>query len=330
MPPNSEDLQLTKEQATDLSPGKESGSHRALRAKRIDLLKILFSVLVLVFLVTRVKPSQMAAAISEADFSYLLLALAILPLNLFWQSSRWWLLLKKVKPEVSFRESFQSTLVGLTLGLTIPGGVGGWGKILIIPEKNRATLLGLAVAESLSMYFATLFWGLPALAFFLFGKLRLALLIMLVFSVVIITVVLLRKNLYQTIYPLIPFKSKAADFGEAVKLLGAGKIFTILGISLVFFLTFNFQLFLIVRAFVDLGGIFLAASIFLIFLVKNSFPIGFGDLGTREGAAIFFLGKCGISSSQALDSSLLLFAINMLLPALFGSLYLKRLRLRAK
>jgi len=329
MPPNSEDLQSAKEQTADVQPRNEAGGHRRLRAKWIDLSKVLFSVLVLAFLVTRVKPSQMAAAISEADFSYLLLALAILPLNLFWQSARWWLLLKKIKPEVNFKESFQSTLVGLTLGLTIPGGIGGWGKIFVIPEKSRTTLLGLAVAESMSMYFATLFWGLPALAFFLFGKLRLALLIMFVFGLVIIIVVLFRKSLYRTVYPLIPFKSKAADFGEAVKLLGTGKIFIILGISLVFFLTFNFQLFLIVRAFVNLGGIFLVASIIMIFLVKNSFPIGFGDLGTREGAAIFFLGKCGISSSAALDSSLLLFTVNMLLPALVGSLYLKKLRLRA-
>lgn len=329
MPPNSEDLQSGKEQTTDVQPGKESGGHRLLRARWIDLSKILFSVLVLAFLVTRVKPSQMAAAISEADFSYLLLALAILPLNLFWQSSRWWLLLKKVKPEVSFRESFQSTLVGLTLGLTIPGGFGAWGKIFFIPEKGRTTLLGLAVAESMSMYFATLFWGLPALAFFLLGKLQLTFLVMLLFGLLIIAMVLFRKNLYRSIYPLIPFKGKAESFGEAVKLLGTGEIFIILAISLVFFLTFNFQLFLIVRAFADLGGVFLAASISMIFLVKNSLPVGFGDLGTREGAAIFFLGKCGMSSSQALDSSLLLFTINMLLPALFGSLYLKRLRLRA-
>jgi uncharacterized membrane protein YbhN (UPF0104 family) len=329
MPPKSDDLHLTKGQATDLRPGKESGSARSLRAKWLDLLRILFSALVLVFLVTRVKPSEMAAAVSEADFSYLLLALAILPLNLFWQSSRWWLLLRKIKPEVSFKESFQSALVGLTLGLTIPGGIGAWGKIFLIPEKSRTTLLGLAVAESVSMYSATLFWGLPAFAFYLFGKLYLTFLVMLFVGLLIIAAVLLRKSLYRVLYPVLPFKSKAENLGEAVKLLGTGKIFVILGISQVLFLTFNFQLFLIVRAFVDLGGVFLVASFFMIFLVKNSLPVGFGDLGTREGAAIFFLRKCGISSSQALDSSLLLFAINMLLPALFGSLYLRRLRLRA-
>ena len=69
MPPNSEDLQLTKEEATDLEPERVSGAQRPRRAKWIELSKILFSGLVLVFLVTRVKPSQMAAAISYNNFA---------------------------------------------------------------------------------------------------------------------------------------------------------------------------------------------------------------------------------------------------------------------
>lgn len=329
MPPEPEELELATERPAEVRRQAKSERRRPARRRWVDLLKILFSLVVLTLLVTRVKPSEMAAAMSEANLRYLLLAVAMLPLNLFWQSARWWLLLKKVKPEVSFRESFQSMLVGLTLGLAVPGGIGGWGKIFAIPEKSRTTLLGLAVTESVCTYTATLFWGLPALAYFFWRQIWPALLVMALSALIITLLVLLRRRIYRTVFPVIPFKERAEDFVEAVKLIGTRRVFLILGISLLAFVTFSSQLFIIVRGFVDFGGVFLIASIFMVFLVKNSFPIGFGDLGTREGATMFFLGKCGISSSAALDSSLLLFAINMLLPALVGSFYLRRLKLRA-
>jgi uncharacterized membrane protein YbhN (UPF0104 family) len=47
-------------------------------------------------------------------------------------------------------------------------------------------------------------------------------------------------------------------------------------------------------------------------------PITFGELGIREGAAIFFLTQMGELSSTALNASLALFFINIIIPSLIG------------
>ncbi len=55
--------------------------------------------------------------------------------------------------------------------------------------------------------------------------------------------------------------------------------------------------------------------------VKALLPISFGDLGVREATSIYFLSKYGIADVVAFNSSLLLFTINMIIPALVGLLF---------
>ena len=47
-------------------------------------------------------------------------------------------------------------------------------------------------------------------------------------------------------------------------------------------------------------------------LIKSMLPISLGDLGIRESAAVFFLGKVGAKSATAFNASILIFLINVL------------------
>ena len=62
-------------------------------------------------------------------------------------------------------------------------------------------------------------------------------------------------------------------------------------------------------------------------LVKSLLPISIGDLGIRESAAIFFLGKIGVHESTAFNASILLFLINLLIPSLVGLVLVLKYRL---
>jgi uncharacterized membrane protein YbhN (UPF0104 family) len=55
-------------------------------------------------------------------------------------------------------------------------------------------------------------------------------------------------------------------------------------------------------------------------------PVTFGDLGVREGAAVFFYGLFNVPEAAVFNTALLIFLINFLLPALSGSVYLFKLR----
>ena len=47
-------------------------------------------------------------------------------------------------------------------------------------------------------------------------------------------------------------------------------------------------------------------------------PITFGELGIREGASVYFLTQMGETASIGFNASILLFIINLLIPALIG------------
>lgn len=62
-------------------------------------------------------------------------------------------------------------------------------------------------------------------------------------------------------------------------------------------------------------------------LVKSMLPISIGDLGIRESAAVFFLGKIGLAESTAFNASILLFLINLVIPSMIGLVLVLKYRL---
>ena len=70
----------------------------------------------------------------------------------------------------------------------------------------------------------------------------------------------------------------------------------------------------------------LLALVSAMLFVKTLLPVTFGDLGIREGIAVFFYGFFAVSEAAVFNASLLIFVLNFLLPALLGTFYLFKLR----
>ena len=86
-----------------------------------------------------------------------------------------------------------------------------------------------------------------------------------------------------------------------------------------FYLTFLLQFFLLLSAFGPVQPLSALAGIGTIMLLKTVIPpVTLGELGIREGASVIVLGHAGILPAAAFNASLLLFAVNLLLPALAG------------
>jgi len=69
--------------------------------------------------------------------------------------------------------------------------------------------------------------------------------------------------------------------------------------------------------------ILLSVKVFPLVLLTNIFPITFGNLGTREGATIFLLGRCGVNSEIGLSIGLSLFFLHTVIPSLVGLLLIQ-------
>ena len=62
---------------------------------------------------------------------------------------------------------------------------------------------------------------------------------------------------------------------------------------------------------------------------KHFLPITVGDIGVREGLALAVFADRQLLTSPALVAALLIYAVNVLAPALLGTLVLARRKARA-
>jgi hypothetical protein len=56
----------------------------------------------------------------------------------------------------------------------------------------------------------------------------------------------------------------------------------------------------------------------VLFVKSVLLPISIADLGVRESASVFFYLRMGVPAAAALDASLCIFAVNLVLPTVLG------------
>ena len=94
-----------------------------------------------------------------------------------------------------------------------------------------------------------------------------------------------------------------------------------LGLSLAFNLVFmvQFYWFCVVGG---VGGMAIFVAVPAVFALKTLLPISFLDLGVREAAAVLVFSALNVAEEPALVASILVFALNVLLPALAGCIWI--------
>jgi uncharacterized membrane protein YbhN (UPF0104 family) len=300
--------------------------------------KLLLAVLALVLLADLIDWSALSAAALSADARWILVALALMPLNIGLEAYRWHRLVARLAPETRYRQSLAAVLSGYPLGLVTPARAGDFvGRALYLPYAGKAELMALTFAERMATLACTLVVGLAAVVPFMIlqsdiPRLAWAALFMVAaagtFAFLALT---LQPRLARRVL------ATALPFPRARRVLRVLDQFdrrdarSLLALSGVRYGVFSLQFVLLVFAFAPSAS-FLAvyAGVALVFFAKSAIPsFTLGDLGVREGAAVFFLGSLGVGAAAAFEASLLLFGINLLLPALVGLPLVLQLRFGA-
>ena len=287
-------------------------------------------------LVWMADPAEVAAAVAHADPGWAALALALVPVNVALEAYRWWRLVRHVAPGVGYRDALRAVVGSYPLGLLTPGRVGDYvGRALYLPHVPAGASAALTFGERMATLAACLTAGLVALGPYLTAQVGASALWPAVTAVgVVATGALvalvvfpsLAQTVIATLVPWRPVRDAVGAFGQIPQDEGA----VLLGLSFVRYAVFSGQFVLLAHALAP-GAAWsgLWAGVALVFFAKSAIPqVTLGDLGVREGAAVFFLGAYGVGPAAALDASLGLFALNLVLPALAGVPLLLRLRLR--
>jgi uncharacterized protein (TIRG00374 family) len=294
------------------------------------LLRGLFAIILLVALFQFVSLSDLRQALLASRPEYIVGATILMVANIGLQVLKWRYFVRLVDPRATNLETAASLLFGITLGAITPGQIGEFGGralhhnsisagiiigLTLVDKVQMMCIMGIAGAVSLVILFqcgptAGTITSVVATSFFLFVFFRLNTL-----------------QRFLSRFKLGFFERPAIqDFLSALGIFRLRNLIVSFCLSAGFYTIIYLQMFLLLNAFspVHAGDAFLgfAAMMFL----KSLVPISLGDLGIREASSVYFYALRGIANSTALNASLLLFAINILLPSIIGLIFMPRAR----
>ncbi len=301
-------------------------------------LKAVLALIVVSSLVYFVELEAILAAAARARWEWITAAAALMPLNVLLEGQTWRFVLRTVQPRLPMRTLYGALLAGFALGLFTPARAGDFvGRAFYLRHADRWTTTLTVVVQRLMDMTAAIGMGLLAALL----ALRLGALpspwwplpVVAATLTVLLGGMLLAPHVVVRWAERLLSSEKVLRRLRFLRRLRPRRSVPALGCALLRYGVYLTQMVLLLRAFVPAGFDFSFARAYvgtgLMYLGKFTIPsITLMDLGLREGLAVFFLGRqLGFPEAAAFNASLLLFALNLVLPAAAGLPFVLRLRM---
>ena len=260
-------------------------------------------------------------ALKRADIRYIAGAFLLLVFNLGFQILKWKYLLKTTGSSSLLRDALSSFLFGVTLGSLTPGQVGEFGGRALTLHARSGIVVGLTIIDKFQIFTIMSIAGV----FSLVRLLRidsLPILASAIAGVTIMVLLMIRPALLRRLLNTVGISRLkhrwVNDILDSLSLLSSRDLVITITLTILFYVTVYFQLLLLFSAF----SFFLPVQVFLgysaMMLLKSLLPISIADLGTRELGLVYFMSMQGIPKAVSFNASILLFSMNILIPALCG------------
>jgi len=304
--------------------------------KSIDrVLKVAISIGLLIFLVSYISVDKITKVFLSADYEFILYASILSLVNIYLQAYKWKLVLNHSLGKVSFMRALHSYFGGVTSGLSTPARIGEFiGRAIPLEEFNFFSVTIVSFIDKIINMIVITFFGAISSVFFyrsfnephFYVDVPLLIIIVSLFSITVymlfnsnffVSVVKRKFKNNQKVLNKISVVDKFLSQSLSVKV----KIFSI---NILYFVVILLQFALLVNAFAsysDIIQLMVIASLIL-FATTVVLPFSFGDLGVREGAAAYLISMISLSPAIGFNSALVLFIINVILPALIGLIFL--------
>jgi hypothetical protein len=279
---------------------------------------------------------QMIEAIKGPRQWRIWLVLALMPLNWGIEARKWQLALRRIGG-IRYQAAFRAILTGTTLASFTPNRVGEYlGRILYVEQSKRLPSISLTIVCSIAQLLITLMIGIVSILFIrphlheqhMTGQKALefwlnTLLILGCLFFIGLTFVYFRLPWLVGSLERIPGIRKWLSYVKVLEDCDATILSRILFLSFLRYLVFIVQYALIFPLF----GVFLhipqvvggMGIVFLVMAVVPTFTF-LTELGLRWGASIQILELFGAGAVGIFAASLAIWLINLIIPALIGSL----------
>ena len=278
---------------------------------------------------------------ASSKIFYLLVAMLLLFVNWGLEAWKWKLLVRSVRP-IKFLMAFEAVLSGVSFSVALPNRVGEYiGRMLYQPEGSRLKTISLAIVGSLAQLLVTLFCGIIGLVlvkkqllaaypqiviwyqFILYGLIFTSCLIALFYFKVSAVVNFFSRWLsaHRYLYLVESLQKFNASFLSKILLLSSIRygVFLLQYMAVFYFFQVNLAP----------GSIMAVMSV--VFLALAVIPsIALLEVGLRGEVSLRLVGLLSANSLGIGLTSVTIWFINLILPALAGTLLLLNIKLLSK
>lgn len=296
------------------------------------ILKIFVTTLVIVFLYKKISEDTAGFASAFQLFSgnilVLLVVIVLMPLNWLMEVLKWKLAIQPIT-NISTRNAVGGVLAGVALGFVTPHAVGDYfAKVFSIAHQDREKALGLILISRMMQMLPTAIFG--AIALYVYSRKSIAL-----FDIPFSFAYLLLGGLFLLVLTVMLVlrwnHPKIRSFVAPIQKVSLKLLSALAALSIIRYLIFSAQFLLLLsvvglkisvfKQFMGIAFMFLAKSILPTFNFLS-------DLGVREFSVALFFESFEVEVAPVIASGLILWLINIALPALMGIFYIPQLQLK--
>ena len=289
--------------------------NKMLKNKLLFIVKYCIGFVLLGWILWRIDRREMVQTLLAFKWETLLLVFFLALVNLSAQFLRWKYLIKSHSSHFEYKDLLPSFFAGFAFRLMIPGGHAEITKVFLLPGQKRGKVVAFSVEKFFQTYIKFIFVLLAFPVFYPAYRL-------LLWSIAAIGAIA------YFFLPALWGLNFMERFRE--KELSYKRIFFhTLIYSLVIYICLIFQYYFLING---AGSIGIWETLLSVTMIWGSglLPISVSGVGVRENTAVFFLAVYGIPASAATGIALLIFFINILLPALIGVAFIFRRRKELK
>jgi uncharacterized membrane protein YbhN (UPF0104 family) len=263
--------------------------------------------------------------------TYLLIAVALIPINWGIEGYKWKISVQKIYP-LSFIQAFKAVLSGVSFSVTMPNRVGEYaGRMMFLPEGKRLKAISVTLVGSFAQLLVTLIVGTFGLIimkntllqtfrgllvwyqFLLYGMVVAVVLSCLVYFNVSASIRLFKRWIKSDRYFYLV---------ESLRNFHSHLLMRLFVLSIIRYTVFIIQYILIFYLFeVNVSAVTITLVMSIVFLSMAIIPsIALVEVGLRGEITLKLMGLFAMNSLGIGLTTVTVWFINLILPAIFGSL----------
>ena len=289
-----------------------------------------------------VKEFDIDHIVLQLQNNYLLIGVVILMmlLNWFLEALKWRFLISKIE-RISIKRSIRAVFSGITVSTFTPNRVGEYaGRVFCLEKADRIQGVLITVIGSMAQLLTTIIFGLVGILLLpnlmsefdlLLSKIIFAYPVML-FIVILLSVLLvtlfLNASVFSVVLSRVRFLRNFSKYSQVFSFYNFSDLLEVLLYSVGRYIVFTTQFFILLQVF-DVHVSYINAIILItvmLFVLSVIPTIAITEIGVRGSVALFLFGLVSSNIIGILSATFVMWVINLLLPALIGTLFIFTLK----